>query len=97
MCIRDRVIGAKLIVDNSGSDARNYRVNFDKIKGQLGFTPKWTVETGIEQVLDAIANGKVQNYRDPKYSNFAFLNEQGTSELTRDHWALEMIRDMEGI
>ena len=95
--IHQQVIGAKLIVDNSGSDARNYRVNFDKIKGQLGFTPKWTVETGIEQVLDAIANGKVQNYRDPKYSNFAFLNEQGTSELTRDHWALEMIRDMEGI
>jgi len=95
--IHQQVIGAKLIVDNSGSDARNYRVDFRKIQEQLGFAPKWTVETGIEQVLLAIANGKVKNYRDPKYSNFAFLNQQGTSELTRDHWALEMIRDLEGI
>ena len=90
------MIGAKLIVDNSGEDARNYRVDFSKIEDQLGFQPKWTVERGIEQVLDAIATGKVANYRDPKYSNFAFLNEQGTTELTRDHWAFEMIRKLEG-
>lgn len=95
--IHQQVIGAKMIVDDSGSDARNYRVDFSKIKDQLGFHPKWTVETGIEQVLNAIASGKVKNYRDPKYSNFAFLNEQGTSELTRDHWALEMIRKLEGV
>lgn len=94
--IHQQVIGAKLIVDNSGEDARNYRVDFSKIREQLGFHTKWTVETGIEQVLDAIATGKVKDYRDPKYSNFAFLNQQGTSELMRDHWALEMIRKLEG-
>jgi nucleoside-diphosphate-sugar epimerase len=94
--IHQQVFGAKLIVDDSGEDARNYRVDFSKIRDELGFRPKWTVEKGIEQVLDAIATGKVANYRDPKYSNFAFLNEQGTSELTRDHWALEMIRQLEG-
>ena len=95
--IHQQVIGAQLLVDNSGEDARNYRVDFTKIHDELGFTPKWTVERGIEQVLDAIATGKVKDYRDPKYSNFAFLNEQGTSELTRDHWAFEMIRKLEGV
>jgi nucleoside-diphosphate-sugar epimerase len=94
--IHQQVIGAKLVVDASGEDARNYRVDFSKIRDELGFAPKWTVERGIEQVLDAIATGRVSDYRDPKYSNFAFLNEQGTSELTRDHWALEMIRQLEG-
>ena len=95
--IHQQVIGAELIVDNSGEDARNYRVDFTKIREDLGFQPKWTVETGIEQVLDAIASGKVKDYRDPRYSNFAFLNAQGTTELTRDHWAMEMIRNLEGV
>lgn len=95
--IHQQVIGAELLVDDSGADARNYRVDFKKIRNRLGFEPKWNVEGGIEQVLDAIASGKVKNYRDPKYSNFAYLNEQGTSALTRDHWAMEMIRNLEGV
>ena len=94
--IHQQVIGAKLTVDDSGEDDRNYRVDFSKIADELGFQPKWTVQQGVEQVLDAIATGKVADYRDPKYSNFAFLNEQGTSALTRDHWAMEMIRKLEG-
>ena len=56
---------------------------------------EWTIEKGIEQVLDAIASGKVRDYHDPKYSNYAFLNLQGTTELARDHWAFQMIRDIE--
>lgn len=93
--IHDQVIGAELLVDNSGEDARNYRVDFAKIRDLLGFAPKWTIEKGIEQVLDSIASGKVEDYRDPKYSNYAFLNLQGTTELARDHWAQEMIRNLE--
>jgi nucleoside-diphosphate-sugar epimerase len=93
--IHEQVIGAELLVDDSGPDTRNYRVDFTKIKEYLGFTPHWTLEKGIEQVLHAIASGKVGDYRDPKYSNYAFLNMQGTTELARDHWALEMIRDLE--
>lgn len=93
--IHEKVIGSELLVDNSGSDARNYRVDFTKIHRLLGFEPEWTVELGIEQVLQSIANGQVTDYKDPKYSNYAFLNLQGTTELARDHWALEMIRSLE--
>lgn len=95
--IHDKVVGSELMVDESGSDARNYRVDFTKISEYLGFEPEWTLDQGVEQVLDAIASGKVEDYRDPKYSNYAFLNLQGTTELSRDHWALQMIRDLEGI
>ena len=95
--IHDKVIGAELIVDDSGNDVRNYRVDFNKIQDYLGFQSEWSLEQGIEQVLDAIATGIVQDYRDPKYSNYAFLNLQGTTELSRDHWAVEMIRDLESI
>lgn len=93
--IHEKVIAAELIVDDSGTDARNYRVDFSKIQEQLGFEPDWTIEKGIEQVLGAIASGKVTDYHDPKYSNYAFLNLQGTTELARDHWAVQMIRDLE--
>ena len=95
--IHEKVVGSELIVDESGSDARNYRVDFAKIRNCLAFEPEWTLDMGIEQVLDAIASGKVKDYRDPKYSNYAFLNLQGTTELARDHWALQMIRDLESI
>ncbi len=40
-------------------DKRNYRVNFDKIERILGFHPNWTVERGIEQVMESIESGKV--------------------------------------
>lgn len=94
--IHEQVIGAELLVDNSGEDARNYRVDFTKIKDHLGFEAQWSIHAGIQQVLDAIACGRVEDYRDPKYSNYAFLSLQGTTELARDHWAVEMIRDLEG-
>lgn len=93
--IHQQVIGSELIVDDSGSDARNYRVDFSKIHHLLGFQAEWSIEEGIEQVLQSIANGVVQDYRDPKHSNYAYLNLQGTTELARDHWALEMIRSLE--
>ena len=93
--VHQRVIGSELLVDESGEDSRNYRVDFSKIQNLLGFTPDWTVESGVEQVLESITNGQVEDYRDPKYSNYAFLNLQGTTELARDHWALEMIRSLE--
>ena len=36
-----------------GSDPRNYRVDFSKIKSKLGFETSKTVESGIDQVISA--------------------------------------------
>ena len=95
--IHQQVIGAELLVDQSQQDPRNYRIDFTKICKCLEFEPEWSVEQGIQQVLDAITSGKVQDYRDPKYSNYEFLNLQGTTELARDHWAVQLIRDLESV
>ena len=95
--IHQQVIGAELMVDQAQTDTRDYRIDFSKIREYLGFAPQWTVEQGIQQVLDAIASGEVSDYRDPKYSNYEFLNLQGTTELARDHWAVELIRDLESV
>jgi nucleoside-diphosphate-sugar epimerase len=41
-------------------DARNYRVNCDKIRKRLpAYQPDWTLRRGIEQVYDAVARHKL--------------------------------------
>lgn len=64
-------------------DLRNYRVNCRKIQQRLGFRPKWTVEAGIKQVLDAISDGKILDYRDARYSNVRYLEQSGNLEQLR--------------
>jgi hypothetical protein len=45
----------------------------------LGFTPEWTLEGGVMQVLTALRSGRVQDYRDPKYSNVLYLTGMSDS------------------
>jgi dTDP-D-glucose 4,6-dehydratase len=86
--VHERVHGAKLIIDNNSPDKRNYRVSFAKIRRELGFEPKWTVEAGIQQVLEAIAGHEVVDYRDAKYSNVKHLKDSGVIDVVRvdDDW-----------
>jgi len=92
--VHQQVISAKLRVIENDDDKRNYRVDFSKIRNRLGFTPQWTIEQGIQQVLEAIASGEVTDYRDVQYSNVKFLTQEGTSQLARDRWAHELIRSL---
>jgi nucleoside-diphosphate-sugar epimerase len=61
--VRDVADLVQQIVPNSrvtyaggaGPDARNYRVNCDKIRARLpAFQPQWTLRRGVEQVYDAV-------------------------------------------
>jgi len=88
--VHECVFSAELLVNSNDADKRNYRVNFNKIRNQLGFTPQWTVRQGIQQVLDAIANGDVSDYADSRYSNVKFLSEK--KSVVRDNWAHELVR-----
>ena len=45
---------AKVRYKDHGSDPRNYRVDFKKVRETLGFEPKFTVEDGIAELLSAI-------------------------------------------
>jgi nucleoside-diphosphate-sugar epimerase len=76
-------------------DPRNYWVNFNKIDRSLGFTPKWSIDEGINQVIEAIQSGKVADYRDARYSNVKYLTEQGIYRLAREEngWAYQLLYD----
>lgn len=93
--IHQHVPGAELTETATGNDRRNYRVDFSKIRNLVDFQPAWTLEKGILQVLDAIASGKVENYKDPQYSNVAFLTREGTDSLAGDRWARELMENLQ--
>lgn len=86
---------AELISQGDDADRRDYRVNFSKIRNLLGFVPQRTVEQGIQQVIDAIKQGRVKDYRDAKYSNVKFLGEGFTTGLMRHEqgWADELLSE----
>jgi nucleoside-diphosphate-sugar epimerase len=88
------VPGAELMVNEHDTDRRNYKVSFAKINNLVGFEPQWTLEMGIQQVLEAIARGEIADYREAKYSNVKFLSTQGTERLSRSTWAHEMLKEI---
>ena len=95
--IQSHVPNAKLLDTQVNADKRNYRVRFEKIRRMLGFSPRWTLEEGIRQTIDAIESGRVADYRDAEYSNARALDgsNRDATELLRcqNGWALEMLKE----
>ena len=48
---------ARVRYQEHGSDPRNYRVKFEKIRDRLHFTPKHTVPDGIAELVSALRQG----------------------------------------
>lgn len=84
---------AEYVDSGLDGDRRNYRVDFTKIREQLGFTPRWTLEAGIRQVIDAVRSGAVEDYTDAMYSNVRFLRDGMAPRFqrVRRDWAHQRI------
>lgn len=84
---------AELIASGGSADRRNYRVNFDKIERMLGYRPRWTVEAGVQQVLEAFARGEIADYRDARYCNTKSIGQvvQVRSIEATNGWARALI------
>ncbi len=56
----------------NGSDPRNYKVSFKKVKDTLGFEPRFTVKDGIEELIEAFKIGVYNDSIDNKnrYGNY---------------------------
>ena len=52
--ILEKLPKAKVLYQDHGSDPRNYRVSFEKVKSILGFEPKYTIQYGIDELINAI-------------------------------------------
>jgi len=51
----------KVKYQEHGSDPRNYRVSFEKIREQLGFSIQYSVRRGVEELLGALREGLFDN------------------------------------
>ena len=54
--ILNKIPEGKVKYQKYGSDPRNYRVNFNKVKTVLGFEPKYNIQDGINELVEAIDN-----------------------------------------
>ena len=62
---------AKFKYSQSGTDPRNYKVDFSKIKAKLGFVPEFSVENGILEVLKYFNDGMyIKNTNLNFYGNY---------------------------
>jgi len=52
--ILENIPDGKIRYKDHGSDPRNYRISFEKVKSVLGFEPKHTIQDGIEELIEAI-------------------------------------------
>jgi nucleoside-diphosphate-sugar epimerase len=75
--VSEMVPEAELVTDGDDGERRDYRVDFTRIRRELGFRPRWTVQMGVQQVIDAFDSGEVTDYRDARYSNVKALSEHG--------------------
>ncbi len=69
---------------HNGDDPRNYRVCFEKIRKALGFRASIDLVEGVQEMVDAVRNGQVANWREPIYSNSKHLEGEGLSVLKFD-------------
>lgn len=72
----EKIIGkGKINYKENGSDARNYRVSFDKINRNLNFTTKYSIFDGIKECAEYIKNHRVDLIKTPlKYGNYLINN-----------------------
>ena len=60
------------------ADKRNYRVSFEKIRGQLGFECSMKIEDGIAEMRQAFVNHGVTDHTDVHYHNQRYLGLNGS-------------------
>lgn len=58
-------------------DRRNYRVCFDKIRNEVGYTCEVGLEEGVADLKIALQTGRIPDYLDPLYHNQRFLKASG--------------------
>lgn len=55
--IEKRIENCKIIYNQNDSDPRNYRVSFKKVKNILGFEPHYSVDDGVDELINALSIG----------------------------------------
>jgi nucleoside-diphosphate-sugar epimerase len=75
----EAVAGSKLVITGeAGADPRSYRVDFSRIRADLGYAAQWTVKAGAVELYDAYTQyGLTRADFEQKFTRLAWLAGQG--------------------
>jgi nucleoside-diphosphate-sugar epimerase len=71
------VPGTQVREEQNSADKRSYRVDFSKIREELGFRCSTTMAEGVTEMVGQLAAGEFPEYEDAKYNNAAHLKTVG--------------------
>ena len=82
--IQKLIPGSEIIEETGGDDARNYHVSFEKAEMHLDFKTKWSLDQGIQQVIEKLDKGEIEDYASAKHSNVKHLHKEGLKVLNQE-------------
>lgn len=74
-----RVVGGDLPIDIEPKDGlRSYPASSDRLRRELGFKPRHTIEDAVRDLAAAFRNGKIpDSFDDPRYFNIKMMQRVG--------------------
>ena len=65
------------IVTTASNDLRSYHINSDKIRRELGYSTRFTIEDAVRDLVSAFSAGKLPNsLTDPRYFNIKVMQQK---------------------
>jgi len=83
--ILEHIPDGKVRFGENGSDPRNYRVSFSRVKQVLGFEPQFTLHDGVKELITALEHGVFSDstYNLEKYGNYSIFASRNTVDAER--------------
>lgn len=80
--ILEQIPDGNIRYGENGSDPRNYRVSFSRVKEVLGFEPQFTLQDGVKELITAMQHGVYADALEnrEKYGNYVIRTPQDTAE-----------------
>jgi nucleoside-diphosphate-sugar epimerase len=75
--ISSKIINCEIEYNQNDSDPRNYKVDFNKVKKVLDFSPNYSIEMGVEELISAFKFGlfgESIKYKN-QYGNYSIKNK----------------------
>jgi nucleoside-diphosphate-sugar epimerase len=80
--VRDTVGGGVEIISTATNDLRSYHISSEKIKRELGWEPKHTIQDAISDLVVAFRAGRIpHSMTDPKYFNIKTMEKLDVAAL----------------
>lgn len=73
--IDNKIKCKKILIKEKGQDPRNYRVSFEKIKKELGFKAKYSVDYAIKEIIKYLKTNDCKRKKFSDFGNYLIKNE----------------------